>query len=406
MNAPFDPKEIRRQRVTRLLGECMTKREIDLWLVYTRESSRDPLGRDVGLDRVVARGAGLFALKDGELRRHALVASYDTSPVEDSGIYQEVTPYKQEGISPHLKRVFEALGPRRVALDVSRDVAVADGLSHGMRLHLDEILGPGFAEVAVSAEPLVVSFRCRKLPEELASLRRSVLLTQELLAGVLTSEMVRPGRTREIDLAEVLSRGTAEAGATVAFCDIVVGPCRGHSDPSERMIQPGDLIRIDFGTFVDGYSSDVQRTAYVLRPGESGPPDEVVRLFEATLRANRAGIAALKPGALGREVDAAARSVLVGAGYEEYPHATGHPIGLETHELGPILGPAWKERYGTAVEHPIEPGMVFAVEPMAYPDIPACGGIVNVGLEENIEITDEGPQIIGTPQDELILLPS
>jgi len=130
----------------------------------------------------------------------------------------------------------------------------------------------------------------------------------------------------------------------------------------------------------------------------------VARLFEATVRANRAGIAALQPGTLGREVDAAARSVLVGAGYDEYPHATGHPIGLEVHELGPILGPPWKERYGTAVEHPIEQGMVFAVEPMAYPEIPACGGVVQVGLEENVEITPEGPQVIGTPQEELILI--
>jgi Xaa-Pro aminopeptidase len=406
MTRPFDPNEIRRQRVARLLGDCMAERGIDLWLVYSRESSRDPLGRDVGLERVVARGAGLFALQGGEVRRHALVASYDTSPVEASGIYQEITAYKQEGISPHLKRAFEALQPKRVAINVSRDVAVADGLSHGMRLHLDEILGPGFGSLTVSSEPLVVSFRCRKLPEELESLRRSVLLTQELYNQALTPAIVRPGLTREIDLAAFLEKGSREAGASVAFCHVMVGPCRGHSDPTDRVIQPGDLIRIDFGTFVDGYSSDIQRTAYVLRPGESGPPPEVSRLFEATLRANRAGIAALQPGAKGRDVDHAARSVLVDAGYEEYPHATGHPIGLETHELGPILGPPWKERYGTSVEHPIEPGMVFAVEPMAYPEIPACGGVVQVGLEENVEITLDGPKIIGTPQEALILLPS
>ena len=98
--------------------------------------------------------------------------------------------------------------------------------------------------------------------------------------------------------------------------------------------------------------------------------------------------------------------MFVDAGYEEYPHAAGHPIGLETHELGPILGPPWKERYGSSVEHAIEPGMVFAVEPMAYPEIPSCGGVVNVGLEENVVVTPEGPQLIGTPQTELILISS
>jgi Xaa-Pro aminopeptidase len=400
-----DPHAIRRERIERLLGECMAARGIDLWLVYTRESSRDPLGWDVGLDQVVARSAGLFSLRDGVLTRDAIVASYDTSPVEVSGIYQSVTPYRSEGITPHLEAAFARLAPRKVALDVSRDMPVADGLTHGMRLHLDEVLGPRLGEVAVSSEPLVVTFRCRKLPGELEALERAVLLTQDALRRVLTADVVRAGTTRELDVADFLVRATEAGGAKLSFCHVMVGPCRGHSEPTERVIQAGDLLRIDFGVFVDGYTSDIQRTAYVLSSGESGPPEAVARLFETTLRANRAGIDALRPGARGRDVDAKARAVFVEAGYEEYPHAAGHPIGLEVHELGPTLGPPWKERYGSSVDHLIEPGMVFAVEPMAYPEIPDCGGVVHLGLEEDVVVTPDGPRIIGTPQDELVLIP-
>jgi Xaa-Pro aminopeptidase len=406
MTTQLDREEIRRKRIESLLAECMARHGIDLWLVYTRESSIDPLGQDVGLGRVVARGAGLFAHRQGRLVRKALVASYDTDPVEATGIFDEVVAYRKEGIAPHLRREVEALDPRCIGLNISRDVPVADGLSHGMRLHLEEILGPELCARFVSAEELVVSFRGRKLEEELAAMRTSVDIAQRAVASAMTSKVVRPGKTREIDVAEHLKRFVEAEGASVAFNIVMVGPCRGHGDPTDRVIEPGDLLRIDFGCFLEGYCSDIQRTAYLLRPGEAGPPASVARLFEVTLRACRTGIEALRPGARGREVDQVARSVITGAGYEEYPHATGHPIGLEAHEVGPTLGPPWKERYGTSVEQVIEPGMVFAVEPAAYVDLPECGGVVQVGIEEDVEVTRSGPRVLGTPQTELILLPS
>jgi Xaa-Pro aminopeptidase len=403
---PFDRQAALRSRVESLLGECMARHEVDLWLVYTRESSRDPLADDVGLGRVVARSAGLFVRTGNGLSRHAIVASYDTDPVEQTGIFQKVEAYRQEGITPHLKAAVDAIDPKRVALNFSRDVCAADGLAYGMRLHLEEILGARFFDRVVSSEPLVLSFRCRKLPEELETMVHGIEVTQRILRDALTTEIIKPGRTREIDVAQFLRRETAAVGGKVDFDMVMVGPCRGHGDPTDRVIQPGDLLRIDFGIQLDGYISDIQRTAYVLRPGESGPPASVGKLFDTTLRACQAGIAALRPGARGRDVDQAARSIITGAGYDEYPHAAGHAIGVEAHELGPVLGPPWKERYGTAVEHAVEPGMVFAVEPAAYVDLPECGGVVQVGIEEDVIVTAEGRRLVGTPQTELILLPA
>ncbi len=417
MSQDFSRQAIFQQRVEELLGGCMDRHEIDLWLVYTRESSRDPMGRDVGLEQVVARSAGLFArptrgtkgtknAKKGGLIRRALVASYDTTPVEESGIYEEVIPFRQEGIAPLLAREIEALDPQRIALNWSSDVAQADGLSFGMHRHLVGALGADVAGRFVSAEPLLATFRARKLPREIDLLRRAVEITQAAAADALVPERIHPGETREIDLGEMLESAIKSSGAGVSFTQVTVGPCRGHADPTERRIKPGDLIRIDFGAELEGYHSDIQRTAYVLRAGEDGAPEAVRRLFDATLKANRAGIDALRPGARGRDIDRAARTVITEAGYDEYPHATGHAIGLAVHELGPILGPPWPGRYGSAVEHACEPGMVFAVEPAAYVNIPEVGGEVQVGLEEDVLVTSDGAEILGTPQSELILLPS
>jgi Xaa-Pro aminopeptidase len=210
--------------------------------------------------------------------------------------------------------------------------------------------------------------------------------------------------TTEIALNEWMEGRARELGFEVAFASVVVGPQRGHSTPTDRVIERGDVIRVDWGASYGGYCADIQRTAYVLKEGESGPPAWLQRLWEATLKANRAGVAALKPGATGHDVDTAARGSLVAAGYPEYPHGTGHAIGLKVHDVGPMLGPDWRERYGERVFFPIEAGQVFAVEPLIYMTVPELGYEFHTSLEEDVVIEAQGARLIGTPQTALILI--
>jgi Xaa-Pro aminopeptidase len=279
-----------------------------------------------------------------------------------------------------------------------------DGLTLGNYRYLQEWLDPGFSEAVTSAEELIVSFRGRKIREEVEIIEKAVILTQRILGEALTRDVIKPGETRESDVGDFIESKVKEAGYKVSFCMIMVGPDRGHSFPTERVIQPGDLLRTDFGIVIDDYHSDIQRTAYILKDGETGPPETIRRMWDVTYRANRAAMAALKPGNRARDVDAAARSLIVSEGFEEYPHAAGHEIGLSVHDVGPIIGPPWKERYGTAVEHLIEPGQVFAVEPMIYVDVPEVGGVVQIGLEEDVVVGEDGPRILGAPLESLILL--
>ena len=127
-------------------------------------------------------------------------------------------------------------------------------------------------------------------------------------------------------------------------------------------------------------------------------------MFADTLKANRAAIAALKPGNTGLDVDTAGRSSLTGDGYPEYPHGTGHPIGLKVHDVGPLLGPDWRERYGDNVRFTIEPGQVFAVEPLIYVKPAELDYEINTSLEENLVVGADGARLIGTPQTALILI--
>ncbi|HEX9639183.1 MAG TPA: M24 family metallopeptidase [Acidobacteriota bacterium] len=398
-----EPETIRADRLGVLLPRILQQRGIDLWLVFTREGAVDPVASTIGVDHIVARGAFLFSRSGERYRKQAILASYDADSVRATGLYDQVLSYKSEGIKPHLKRVVEELDPKRIAVNFARDVPVADGLTHGMRRYLDEVLGATYAERMVSAQELVVDLLGTKLPMEIAALRYAVEATQSVIREALTPQIIRPGVTAEMDLHRHFEQHAPELGCTIAFSSVVVGPSRGHSEPTDRVIQRGDLVRIDFGYRCAGYAADIQRTAYVLKQGESEAPAAIRRLWEVTLQANRAARAALKVGATGLEVDTAGRSVITGAGFDEYPHGTGHAIGVQVHDVGAMLGPDWPERYGEPVRFKIGADQVYAIEPILYTEY--AGAEIHIGLEEDVLVTPSGPELLGTAQEELILIP-
>ena len=399
----IDHAAIRRDRINTLLPAILEQQKIDLWLTVTRENTPDPILSVFGLDHIVARGAFLFARSGGRFVKKAIAASYDTDPIRKLGIFDEVVPYLSEGIKPHLKEAIDALAPKTIAVNMSRDVTIADGLTAGMRAYLEETLGDRVKSF-VSAERVIVSLVAKKLPAEIAALETAVKASQAILAAALTSEKVRPGETTERALADRMAAHAKELGCGVAFESVVVGPQRGHSEPTDRVIQRGDIIRIDWGATYEGYCADIQRMAYVAKPGETDAPAWLHGLFEATLKANRAAVAVMKPGARGVDVDTAARKSLVADGFKEYPHGTGHPIGLKVHDVGPMLCPDWRERYGDGVFFNIEADQVFAVEPLIYVKPDALDYELNTSLEEDVVVGPGGARYIGTPQTSLIVI--
>ena len=148
----------------------------------------------------------------------------------------------------------------------------------------------------------------------------------------------------------------------------------------------------------DDYTSDLQRVWYLLDEGETEAPPDVVEAWDALWAAIDAGAAALRPGAVGWEVDAAARSSLVEAGFPEPMYSLGHQLGRTAHDGGTLLGPRW-DRYGDAPLGLIEEGNVFTLE--FGTAVPNRGYI---GLEEDVVVTADGVEWLSTPQRELWLV--
>jgi Xaa-Pro aminopeptidase len=384
-------------------GPILDSMDIDCWLCFARETRliAEPALELINPYGVTWKSAFLIC-RDGQ--RIAVVGRFDAGSVESLEAYTEVVGY-DESIRPALVQILRRINPRQLAINFSKDDPAADGLTVGMRIVLDEILAEAGIETEQleSAAALVAELRGLKSASEVSLIRQAIATTENLLSE-LTAEIV-PGRT-EAELAAFLQRRLKALELEPAWelemdpaVDIGPNSQPGHRVPGAEQVQPGRLVHVDFGIQQDGYCSDLQRTWYVLDAGETAPPDDVLEVWGHARGALLAGAGALKPAALGWEVDQAARGYLTAHGLPEYMHAFGHNLGRAAHDGGTLLGPRW-ERYGQTPYRPVKAGNVYAIELMA--PVPGQGW---VSLEEDVLVTDDGLEWLSTPQSELIVVP-
>lgn len=381
--------------------EILDELDIDLWLVVARES--DTLG-DPSLPLVVGTSvtweSAFLISRTG--RHRAIVGTGDVENIKQTGAWDDVVGYV-EGISDPLRQAIAEYDPNRIALNFSKDNNIADGLTYGMYLVLQDILGdtPYWSRV-VSGEPVASRVRSRKSPEEQRRIRAAVATTVEIWEEL--RQWLRPGLT-EREIAAFMHERVAARGLTTAwdprYCPTVTaGPESpvGHVGPTDIAVEPGHLLSLDFGVRQEEYTSDLQRTFYFLRPGETSAPPEVERAFGIISGAIQAAAEALKPGVQGWEVDQVARDIFAREGVPPWEFGLGHQVGRAVHDGGCLLGPRW-ERYGQRPYDRVEKDQVYTLEiGMTVP------GYGRVNLEEDVVVTADGCEFLTPPQREPILI--
>lgn len=389
--------DIIREKV-RQASAVMQEFQIDCWITFVRETAavRDPI-----LDFLVTADltwqSAIIITSSGSST--AIVGQYDRQTVVDTGAYDRVIGYV-EGIRTPLLEVLQGMNPRTIALNYSIDSEICDGITHGMFLSMMDMLrAAGMDGRVVSAESLMSALRQRKSAFEVACLREAIRHTEEIYH--LIGRTLRAGMTEEgaaaVMRAEVHRRGLSFAWDPAACPSVFTGPetAGAHYKPTDRVIRPGHAVTMDFGVRVDGYVSDLQRTFYVLREGETTAPPAVQRGFDTIVGAIEKARAVLRPGVTGNAVDAAARSHITAAGYEEFPHGLGHQVGRFAHDGTALLAPAW-EKYGRKPFFPIEEHMIFTIEPALM--VPDHGA---VSIEEMVIVTSGGAEYLSVPQHSL-----
>lgn len=224
---------------------------------------------------------------------------------------------------------------------------------------------------------VIEQYRSRKDAEEIAALRRAAAATDHAFSRL---DALVADAVTEHDLGELLIEAMGERGGGRAGWPPIVATganaSRPHHESGDGKISAG-LLLLDFGCVVDGYHSDMTRTVWRSAAADT----EAVRVYEAVLAANRAGIAAVAPGVRAGDVDAACRAVLAERGYEEhFLHSTGHGVGLEIHEAPSV-------RKGS--NDLLEAGQVITVEPGVY-----LPGRLGVRIEDMVVVTESGGEVL------------
>lgn len=279
-----------------------------------------------------------------------------------------------KGYIAWLNEALELSGAKRIGFE-DETMTVADHERYRKNLQAE----------LVPASALLHALRAQKDARELERMEQAQRIAEKALEQILTE--IRPGVTEKEIAARLQYHMLCFGAEKMSFDPIVASGPNGsmpHAVPTDRSIQSGEFVTMDFGCVYGGYCSDMTRTVCVGRPTE-----EMERVYETVLKAQLAGIAAARAGVTGAEIDGAAREVIRRAGYGDYfGHSFGHSVGVEIHE-SPNASPGNHE--------PMPAGAVVSAEPGIY-----LPGRFGVRIEDVIVLEEGGCRDI-TKADKALL---
>ena len=225
----------------------------------------------------------------------------------------------------------------------------------------------------IPADEILGRVRMIKDEQEIEAMRRAADIGSEAIEEVIAK--LHAGMT-ELEVAAEIEYAMKKRGATdTSFSTIAVSganSAKPHGQPSEKVLEPGDMLTMDFGCIYRGYCSDMTRTVMI---GEG--TEKHKEIYDIVLQAQLEAMKLIRPGAVCRDVDAAARDLITERGYGEYfGHGLGHSLGLYIHE---------EPRFSPMCDEVLQPGMVLSVEPGIY-----LPGEFGVRIEDVILVTEDG----------------
>jgi Xaa-Pro dipeptidase len=427
-----------REKLDISLPKALRENQVDMWIHVVKLGNPDPLALDLGVGisasaPVPSSGStGYFVFTDrggDRIERAILGGSVD----------REDSPYDIIGLEEDLGRFVAERDPERIAVNMSGRVAVADGLSHTCYLRLVEALDEKYASRLVSAEQVITDFRDRRVMREIVEYGQLGEATRLLIERALSNEVITPGVTTKEDVAwwvsdQLLARGIEPSYSRFFVPSLLYSESEefeGYPGPSKHVFQRGDLFQFDWGFSFMNLGTDMKRTAYILKEGETAVPAGVQRAWDQGLRARRVLRENIKVGRTAEETlkivgDAFEEAGFVfvnllqdGGGWDEALkirrlrpderdktqvsidcHCVGN-TGNSQIEPGPAIA-GFRPGRGHLT---IKPNHLFSLELFANSPIPEWGGYrVRLGLEDDAIVTEDGVQFLYPPNRRILLI--
>ena len=402
------------EKINTVLPELMTREGIDMWIVIAREYNEDPVIRTMlpAIWHAARRRTILVMYNPGNGKdiENMAVARYDVGTVFEKSWDKE----KQPDQWARLNEIIEEKKPQKIGLNISDYYGQADGLTHSEYLAFYNILSKKNKGRIVSAEKLAVGWIETRTQSEMDIYQQIVKIAHEIIAEGFSDVVIQPGVTSTEDVVWWYRERIKELKLDTWFHPSV-SVQRADAEqfehmrtfdkrPAQDIIQPGDLLHVDFGITYLRLNTDTQQHAYILRAGESDAPDYLKKALANANRLQDIFTGNFKVGKTGNEVLAESRAKSIEEGIK--PSIYTHPIGYYGHAAGTTLG-MWDSQGGVAYtgDYPLHANTAYSIELNAGTYIEEWGKEIRIMLEEDAFFDGNTVRYIDGRQKRFLLIP-
>jgi Xaa-Pro aminopeptidase len=402
--------QIRKEKFDRILPEAMRENQVDMWIVAMKEGHYDPLWDLLGRGYVGSIGYYIFSDRGGERIERAALGITDHHR-------SSCGAYDVDSGSVDLATFVRARNPRRIGLNMSEEMGLADGLSHTLYNHIVKTVGPQFAGRLVSAEKMVSDFSSRRVAAEIVAFGEAGEIGRQIAERALSNEVITPGVTMLAEVAWWIQDQLLQRGLGLSFevpSIYITGPDGIAATSNDRIIQRGDIIMIDYGIGYLNMWTDQKRIAYVLKPGETRLPASYQKAFDNAVRVRDVIHRTAKPGKtaqammddVNRAIGTAGFTPMRGFNQTREDSSVEFIIGCHSvGDWGHGIGPSMAFFNPGRLTYEIRPTNLFSIELFAYTPIPEWGGKkLRIPLEDDAVVTSRGVEWVYPVVDRIQLV--
>ena len=401
---------IRAEKFDLVLPTAMRANDVDMWITVMREGLHDPLYEALGRGYIGGWAYYVFSDRGGDRIERAVLGASGYM-LEECGVYDHVLG------ADALADFVRERDPERIGVNMAASIGGADGLSHTSYRHLRETLGAPWADRLVSAERLVSDFRSTRTATEIAAFAEAGEISREIAERAFSNEVITPGVTALEDVAwwmwdQLLARGLDSSFDMPSV--YITGPGGIEATSSDRIIQRGDLLMIDWGVGYLDFYTDMKRIAYVARQGETEVSAALRHAFDQAVRVRGIMKEAIRPANRARDALDATWQAIESAGFNriEFNQPSSDPEVTDV-VIGPHSVGNWGHGFGpslaffnpTRLEYELRPGTLISVELFAYTANPEWGGRkVRIPLEDDGLVTERGVEWLYPVNNRILLI--
>lgn len=401
--------QIRKDKFDLVLPEAMRENNIDMWIIMCREGNFDPMYPELGEGYVGHNGYYIFT-DTGKPRIERSVLGVEGYLLEETGAYDYF------GSEAELKDFVAKRDPKRIGINMSKDIGGADGLSFTARQELADLLGKKYEARFVSAEKLYSDYHSRHVQSEISAFTEAGNLSYQLAERALSNEVITPGVTTLEDVAwwlkEQLFKNNLESSFGMPSI-YVTGPKGIEATSNNRIIQRGDILMLDWGVGLMNLYTDMKRMAYVLKPGEKEVPASIQHAFDQARKVRDIVKASIKPHITAKQNEEKVYKALQDAGFVKIDfnkpsegNATDVIIGCHSvGDWGHGTGPSIAFFNPTQLTYTVKPSNFLSIELFAYTAMPEWNGAkLRIPLEDDAIVTERGVEWLYPVNERVILV--